>query len=59
MSTPEMSEERPENLTNDALYELPSRRTVVRRIQTLYETERTTNMAALQRAPTVALTGRR
>ncbi|XP_068577816.1 E3 SUMO-protein ligase ZBED1-like [Cebidichthys violaceus] len=43
--------------TNDDTYEPPSRRTITRRIHELYEKERTTKATALQRAPTVALTG--
>lgn len=43
--------------TNDSTYEPPSRRTISRRVQELYEKERTTKATTLQRAPTVALTG--
>ncbi|KAF0044778.1 hypothetical protein F2P81_003936 [Scophthalmus maximus] len=43
--------------TNDGRYEIPSRRTITRRIHKLYEKERTAKATTLQRAPTVALTG--
>ncbi len=43
--------------TNDGSYEIPSRRTISRRIHELYEKERTAKATTLQRAPSVALTG--
>lgn len=43
--------------TNDAAYELPSRRTIRRRIQELYENEREAKETTLRSMPAVAITG--